>query len=448
MQVGKTSALLVAALFAHGVPHVGEASTLPTSRLACLNGGWKSYGVFKNQGDCVSYVSTRGRNPPAGGSPPPPPTPNTDAVAIFENAAHSNVYAGSDLAPPFAALWTRSDFDGQVSFPLIAHGLVFVTAGNPATLYALDQSTGTTVWSQQPPNPSTWLDGSATYDNGRVFWVGIGGVMTAYDAATGTQLWSTSLPNPYDLAGQPIASNGVVYAAGGGFVYAVDESSGALLATQNSGWGDASTLALAGEQVFASYSCNEDLAFNATTLAQLWHFSTTCFGGGGSTPAYDNGRIYTRDFVATGNLILDAATGNLLGSYAPAVVNVNVSPVAVANDRLWYVSLPAFSGSPVLNAVDVSNPAAVAPLWTFSGDGWLSAGPVLLNSAQGSFVITGSQLGELYAIDAATGIPAWSTNLGNPIGRTFEFQIAYPIAIGAGDGLLVVPASNTLTAFH
>jgi hypothetical protein len=31
----------------------------------CKKGGWQSYGVFKNQGDCVSYFSTDGRNPPA-----------------------------------------------------------------------------------------------------------------------------------------------------------------------------------------------------------------------------------------------------------------------------------------------------------------------------------------------------------------------------------------------
>jgi hypothetical protein len=41
---------------------------LPTDAAQCKNGGWKNYGTsFKNQGDCVSYVATGGRNPPAGG---------------------------------------------------------------------------------------------------------------------------------------------------------------------------------------------------------------------------------------------------------------------------------------------------------------------------------------------------------------------------------------------
>jgi hypothetical protein len=38
---------------------------LPTSKDQCKNGGWRSYGVFKNQGDCVSFVATGGKNPPA-----------------------------------------------------------------------------------------------------------------------------------------------------------------------------------------------------------------------------------------------------------------------------------------------------------------------------------------------------------------------------------------------
>jgi len=42
------------------------AVTLPTATQQCKNGGWLTFGVFKNQGDCVSYVATGGKNPPAG----------------------------------------------------------------------------------------------------------------------------------------------------------------------------------------------------------------------------------------------------------------------------------------------------------------------------------------------------------------------------------------------
>jgi len=38
---------------------------LPTDKNQCKKGGWESFGVFKNQGDCVSYVATGGKNLPA-----------------------------------------------------------------------------------------------------------------------------------------------------------------------------------------------------------------------------------------------------------------------------------------------------------------------------------------------------------------------------------------------
>jgi hypothetical protein len=37
---------------------------MPTTKDQCKDGGWQSYGVFKNQGDCVSWVQTGGANAP------------------------------------------------------------------------------------------------------------------------------------------------------------------------------------------------------------------------------------------------------------------------------------------------------------------------------------------------------------------------------------------------
>ena len=35
----------------------------PQTKEECKNGGWREFGIFKNQGDCVAFVATRGRNP-------------------------------------------------------------------------------------------------------------------------------------------------------------------------------------------------------------------------------------------------------------------------------------------------------------------------------------------------------------------------------------------------
>lgn len=41
-------------------------TAFPITTAECKDGAWETFGVFKNQGDCVSYVATGGTNPPAG----------------------------------------------------------------------------------------------------------------------------------------------------------------------------------------------------------------------------------------------------------------------------------------------------------------------------------------------------------------------------------------------
>ena len=36
----------------------------PTSKKQCKKGGWRMFPQFRNQGDCVSFVVTGGKNPP------------------------------------------------------------------------------------------------------------------------------------------------------------------------------------------------------------------------------------------------------------------------------------------------------------------------------------------------------------------------------------------------
>jgi hypothetical protein len=45
---------------------VTDTRPLPTTKDQCKNGGWRTYGIFKNQGDCVSFVATKGKNQPSG----------------------------------------------------------------------------------------------------------------------------------------------------------------------------------------------------------------------------------------------------------------------------------------------------------------------------------------------------------------------------------------------
>jgi len=43
---------------------VTDGPSVPSSKDQCRKGGWRVYGVFRNQGDCVSFAATKGKNPP------------------------------------------------------------------------------------------------------------------------------------------------------------------------------------------------------------------------------------------------------------------------------------------------------------------------------------------------------------------------------------------------
>lgn len=46
--------------------HTVTVNNTPDNKDDCKKDGWESFGVFKNQGDCVSFVATGGKNLPAG----------------------------------------------------------------------------------------------------------------------------------------------------------------------------------------------------------------------------------------------------------------------------------------------------------------------------------------------------------------------------------------------
>lgn len=52
--------------FGPALDNVSVSTDAPTNKDQCKNDGWKEYGVFKNQGDCVSFVATKGKNLPSG----------------------------------------------------------------------------------------------------------------------------------------------------------------------------------------------------------------------------------------------------------------------------------------------------------------------------------------------------------------------------------------------
>jgi outer membrane protein assembly factor BamB len=360
-------------------------------------------------------------------------------VAYQVDVAHDGVQADSALQLPLSRRWTVS-FSDTVSYPLIAEGKVFVTVSayptfRGTTLYALDQRNGQVLWSQ-PIHSNYWWSGAA-YDGGRVFVVDSDGGLHAFAAADGTPVWAEQLPGQYAFSAPPTAAGGVVYISGSGTagtLYAVDESDGHVIASQHVQNGDDSSPTLSDSSVFVSYACNQTYAFARTTLAPLWHNDGPCEGGGGATTVYAAGRLFTLDFL--GNLIFDASTGLPLGSYGWRFDSMQ----AVAGDAMWGLTNFTSSGGTLVEREVPSG----ATLWSFSGDGGLYGTPIVIDNGSTRFVVVLSTSGTIYSIDAATGAVAW-TAAGSPFAYSSVGGPSW--GLGAGQGLLVVPVFNQLSAY-
>jgi outer membrane protein assembly factor BamB len=360
------------------------------------------------------------------------------SVAYQVNVAHSGLQLDNALAPPLAHRWTDT-FSQPSSYPLIANGEVYVVVPNAAaygtTLYALDHGDGRVLWSQ--PIPGTYSIAGPAYDAGRIYVVNFDGRLRAFDAGAGNPDWSTQLPGQYAFTSPPTAANGVVYVGGagsGGTVYAVDEATGHALATNSVANGDHSSPALSATGVFVSYACDQAYGFAIRTLALQWHYSTSCEGGGGKTVVFADGRVFTRDF-SEGDLILEASTGALLRTYTSTVAP------AVDGNTLYTLTT---AGTPTLGANGVVDGSS---RWTFTGDGSLDSAPLILSTAAGDLIVEGSSSGMLYVLNATTGTVAWSTNVGVAIPSPDEQNATVLAGLGAGEGLLVVPAGNTVSAY-
>ena len=82
--------------------------------------------------------------------------------------------------------------------------------------------------------------------------------------------------------------------------------------------------------------------------------------------------------------------------------------------------------------------------WSFTGDGTLSSAPIVVNG----FVYVGSVSGKLYALDENTGTNVWTGNVGAQVNHPDENSGSPLTGLGAGEGLIVVPASSLIVAYE
>src|ERR1700722_10316499 len=152
-------------------------------------------------------------------------TPPPDATAYQITVDHAGVTtSGGTLALQLTPRWTQT-LPGPSGYPLIVGNQVYAVAAG--LLYAFNVQTGAAVWG--PIQVPTAV--GITYDSGTLFVVSESGLVSSFAAGTGTAGWSVQL-GQYLFSSAPTASNGIVYVGGagsGGTLYALNETSGAIL---------------------------------------------------------------------------------------------------------------------------------------------------------------------------------------------------------------------------
>jgi outer membrane protein assembly factor BamB len=320
--------------------------------------------------------------------------------------------------------------DGYVSYPVIADGQVFVTVestGSPGTeLYALNAGTGAVEWSAALGGSNGFS--ALAYDGRKIFSLNYDGILTAFSARTGGKLWAVSLSNTFTAP--PTAYDGMIYVAGAGisgFVHGVSEVGGVTWWRYSVPGGKGSP-AVDNTGVYVSDACQQDDRFTLAG-AHVWYYSARCAGGsGGSTAVLHGSSVYARGSVpADAPVILSKDAGLPTGGFASAT--------APAFGRKNMYTLQ--SGK--LIAVD---PSGSPNRWTF-GDGTLVTAPIV----SGGTVFVGSSNGTVYGVSASSGAQVWSGVAGTTIAGPDEQNADVLAGMAVGEGLLVVPAANQLTAF-
>jgi outer membrane protein assembly factor BamB len=131
--------------------------------------------------------------------------------------------------------------------PILVGDRIYMYArrGDDEVMMALEAETGKTIWQTSYPAPYTMNPAAArhekgpkstpTFANGKLYTLGMSGIVTAYDAATGKQLWQkpASTPGPlYGTAMSPLVERDLVIVHVGshnkGALTAFDSNTGAV----------------------------------------------------------------------------------------------------------------------------------------------------------------------------------------------------------------------------
>ena len=192
--------------------------------------------------------------------------------------------------------------------PLIVGDVVYVftRVDGQEGITALDASTGRHRWRTSYPAPYTpskpaekhGASPKATplYHEGRLFTLGISGIVAAFDARSGKQLWQSPLPKDAPFYGAAVSPLGfkdlvIVHPGDYGPLTAFDARTGTVKWTAGSGGFFASPILVSLEQIPQIVSATQDFVIGVALDGRiLWRFPSDAKNGS-TTPVLNNDTI-------------------------------------------------------------------------------------------------------------------------------------------------------------
>ena len=354
----------------------------------------------------------------------------TASATMFRySPSHAAELAGPSVE--LAGLAWRFTTGAEVrSTPAVADGIA-VFGSNDGFLYAVEVKTGAEKWKA---NLGGAVTSSPAIAQGLVIVMGRDGRLYARKLADGSQVWTLATgpdlslgddPRSFDLwdSSPTVADSTVYVGSGDGKVYAVDLATGRERWSHATGSRVRSSPAVGGGTVYVGSFDGCVYALDAATGQDRWKYQTGDVVQ--SSPALGGGMVFvgTR---AEALLALDAATGAEKWR-RPHSGSWVLASAAVAQGKV----IVGGSDSHLLEAVDASTGQ---PVWS------AQVGARMLGSATvlGDVVIYGAEDFRVYTLDAATGL-----------GRSMEFTegAIYSSVVPAGETVLAGSDDHHLYAF-
>src|SRR5258708_2490096 len=278
-----------------------------------------------------------------------------------------NATSGKQLWSVYVG-WNMGNYYGSHGLIVKVDTMLYVSAGH--ALYALNPTTGATIWTAAPSGTYGYSPNELTVANGQVFFLpGSSSTLFALNAQTGATLW-TAGNDLMSIGESPSYSNGILYTAGYDF---------------NNGIGIA-------------------MALSARTGTIIWQTSNI---DSNFPPSIVNGTMYMIASSDLGNglcawtevFALNAATGRSLWSTSKGLDGCRITATTVANNTVYVGSFNG--GNTNTGLITAFNAATGTQVWSRAITA-PAATPVVANGV----LYVGE--GTFYALNATTGTLLWS----------------------------------------